>query len=93
MKNKRVTKGERFIYLIASIAFGCTILFEFFLGANIGHLNISVEKLKYDINEQQRTNESLQMKVNELTAFDNVKDVAKNLGLAYNNDNIIVIGE
>lgn len=33
------------------------------------------------------------MQVNELTSFDNVKEVAKNLGLAYNNDNIIVVND
>ena len=31
------------------------------------------------------------MKVSELTAFDKIKDVVKDMGLAYNNDNIIVI--
>ena len=35
--------------------------------------------------------ESLTMQVNELTSFDNVKEVAKELGLAYNNDKIIVL--
>ena len=33
------------------------------------------------------------MKVNELTSFDNIKDSIKDMGLAYNNDNIIVIDE
>jgi len=33
------------------------------------------------------------MKVSELTAFDKVKDVVKDMGLAYNNDNIIIVNE
>ena len=33
------------------------------------------------------------MKVNELTSFENVKGVVKEMGLAYNNDNIIVVGK
>ena len=40
---------------------------------------------------QEKTNESLTMKVNELTSFENVKKVVEEMGLAYNNDNIIVI--
>ena len=33
------------------------------------------------------------MKINELTSFDKVKDIVKDMGLAYNNENIIVIDE
>ena len=40
---------------------------------------------------QEKTNESLTMQVNELTSFENVQKVVKEMGLAYNNNNIIVI--
>ena len=33
------------------------------------------------------------MKVNELTSFDKVKEVIAEMGLAYNNDNIIVVND
>lgn len=33
------------------------------------------------------------MQVNELTSFDYVKEVVKEMGLAYNNDNILVVNE
>ena len=33
------------------------------------------------------------MKVNELTSFDKVRTVATDMGLAYNNDNIIVVNK
>ena len=36
---------------------------------------------------------NLFMKVNELTSFDKIKDVVNNMGLAYNNDNVIVIND
>ena len=54
---------------------------------------MNVEKLKYDITEQEKKNESLTMKVNELTSFDKVKDIAKEMGLEYNNDNIVIINK
>ena len=70
-----------------------TLALQVFCGANIGNLNMSVEKLRYDIESQEKKNESLTMKVNELTSFDKVKDIVKEYGLEYNNDNIIIINK
>lgn len=88
-----VSKGERLLYSLGGVCVIMTVIIKIFCGASIGHLNISVEKIKYEIDEQSKKNESLTMKVNELTSFDNVKDIVKNMGLSYNNDNIIVISE
>ena len=52
---------------------------------------MEVEKLRSSINQQEKTNESLTMKVSELTSFEKIKDVVSDMGLAYNNDNIVVI--
>lgn len=91
-RKMRITKGERMIYFIgAFLCPVCILIVQIFGGASIGNLNLSVEKLKYEITNQEKTNESLDMQVSELTSFDKVKDVVKNMGLAYNNDNIIVI--
>ena len=49
------------------------------------------EKKQNEIEQQKKVNESLTMKVNELTAYDKVKDVASDMGLAYNNDNIRLV--
>ena len=54
---------------------------------------MSIEEINYNIDSQTKTNESLTMKVNELTSFENVSDVVKDMGLAYNNDNIVVVDE
>lgn len=89
----RFTKGERLLYGFSIFALSCTFLIKIFCGAGVGHLNMSVEKLQYNINTQVKTNESLTMKVNELTSFDNVKSLVKDMGLAYNNENVIIISE
>ena len=52
---------------------------------------MSIEQKRYDIADQEKMNESLTMKVNELTAYAKVKDVVSDMGLAYNNDNIVII--
>ncbi len=91
-KNKaRITKGERLLYFYATIAFFLMLGLKIFCGASIGEMKMSIEEKRYNIEEQQKTNESLTMQVNELTSFENVQKVVKEMGLAYNNDNIIVI--
>lgn len=89
----RITKGEKILYLGTFLSFFGILLVQVFCGASVGHLNMSVEMLKYNISSQEKKNESLVMQVNELTAFDKIKDVVADMGLAYNNENIIVVSE
>ena len=94
-KNKiskiKVTKGERLLYTTAIICFTMTMVLKIFCGAGVSHLSMKVEKMNYEIATQEKKNESLVMKVNELTSFDKIKDIVSDMGLAYNNDNIVVI--
>lgn len=89
----KINKNEKKLYLAGIICFTFMIIIKIFYGAGIGNLKMNNEKIRYEINEERKNVESLTMQVNELTSFDNVKDIVKSLGLAYNNDNIIVIGE
>ena len=91
VRRARITKGEKLIYTGGLLSLILILVMQVFCGACIGELNVNVEKIKYDISVQEKKNESLEMKVNELTAFDKVKDVVKDMGLAYNNDNIVVV--
>ena len=85
------TKGEK-ILIFSSMFFVLSIvLIQVFCAATAGNLSLSIEKLKYEISEQEKKNESLTMQVSELTSYDKIKDVVKDMGLAYNNENIIVI--
>ena len=43
------------------------------------------------IDNQQNKNDSLAMQVNELTSYENINTVLQDMGLAYNNENIIVL--
>ena len=93
---QNIALGLNGILLINALAFIIAIMIVFiqvFCGAAIGNLNLSVEQLKGDIVTEEKKIESLDMKISELTSFDNVKGVVKDMGLAYNNDNIIVIDE
>ena len=90
-KKSKITKGERLLYFYAVLAFFLMLSLKIFCGAWVGEMKMSLEEKRYNIEEQEKTNESLTMQVNELTSFENVQKVVKEMGLAYNNDNIIVI--
>lgn len=92
-RTMRITKGEKLLYMSAIFCFAMTMVLKVFCGAGVSHLSMSVEKMRYEIETQERKNESLVMKVNELTSFDKIKDIVSDMGLAYNNDNIVVIGD
>ena len=90
-KKKGLTKGEKLLYFSGVMCFTLAIVIKIFFGASIGNYKMSNEKIKYNIQTEEKTVESLTMQVNELTAFDNISKIVKELGLAYINDNIVVI--
>lgn len=92
-RKARMTKGEVLLYSVASICLFATIVVKIFFSAGITSLNMTIEQKKSDITDQEKVNEGLNMKVNELTAYFKVKDVVSDMGLAYNNDNIIIIDD
>ncbi len=53
--------------------------------------NIEVERIRKKLEKQEVINESLTMKINELASLTNIQDIAKEHGLSYNNDNILII--
>ena len=93
VKRTRITKGERMLYTFAALCFVSVVGLKVFCNAGISGISMNVELIKKDITEQEKKNESLTMKVSELTSFENIKDVVADMGLAYNNENIIVIND
>ena len=67
----------------------CTVLTK----ALLSESNIQVEQLKSKIENQEDTNESLSMQIDELASLDKIQEVANEKGLSYNNENIKVITE
>ena len=54
-------------------------------------MKMEIEELSHKINNQQNKNDSLAMQVNELTSYENIDTVLQDMGLTYNNENIIVL--
>ncbi len=90
-KMKKVLKIGKFEKLIYTFAFVLMLASPFavvFLQATFSKVNIEVEQIKKEIKTQEKKNESLSMKINELASLDKIIEVAHEQGLSYNNDNI-----
>jgi cell division protein FtsL len=90
-KVKKVVKIGKFEKLFYSLALIILIAIPFtvvFLQATLSKINVQVEQVKNEIKTQQKKNESLSMKINELASLDKIIEVAHKQGLSYNNNNI-----
>ncbi len=92
-KNKKVKlRGiDRFMITLLILLGLLSPLIVVFSKSILSRSNIEVERIKSKVEKQETINESLTMKINELASLSNIQDVAKEFGLSYNNDNIIVI--
>ena len=91
LRRKKATKGEKILVLSVIVMLFLVMFIEIYSAASLGNLKMSIEKLNYQISSQEKKNESLTMKISELTAYDNVKEVVSQMGLSYNYENIIII--
>lgn len=90
-KKVRLFRIERMLIKICTILlvmFPVTIVLS---KAALSNMNLEVEVLKRKVNVQKNSNESLNMKVNELKSLANIDVIAESEGLSYNSDNIIII--
>ena len=87
----RLTKGEKLLYTLGVFCIVATIVLKVFSSASTSNLKMSIEQISYKIENQEKKNQSLVMQVNELTSYENLSGVLKDMGLAYNNENIIVV--
>ncbi len=87
-KVKKIGKMEKLFYtfvFFVLFAFPFTVVF---LQATLSKINVQVEQVKKEIKTQEKKNESLTMKINELASLDKIIEVAHQEGLSYNNNNI-----
>lgn len=58
---------------------------------SLAQVNLEVQKLTKEVEKERNVNESLEMKIDEMTSLDRIKQVSQEYGLAYNSDNIKAI--
>ena len=91
-RSKRyITKGEVLVYSLGVLCFLFAVAIKVFASASISNLKMDIEKISYKIENQEKKNQSLVMQVNELTSYEKLNGVLKEMGLAYNNENIKII--
>lgn len=95
-KVKKRLKMSKFEKLLYSFTLVLVLLVPFvlvFSQATLSEINFEVEKLNKSISSQEKKNESLTMKINELASLEKIQEIAKEQGLTYNNNNIRSIEE
>ena len=94
MKKRYVkVKGEGYLKVGIIVFLGLFLLCNFVLSAKVQSSNSELQRLKTKIDNQEKLNLSIQMKINELSSLDNALEVADTFGLEYNNSNIRIISK
>lgn len=92
-KKIKLSKFEKLLYTLAIILVLASPISIVFSKATLSKINFEVEKKKVAIEEQEKTNESISMTINELASLTKIQAVAEEQGLSYNNDNIKRVNE
>lgn len=87
-KKIKLSKFEKLLYTLAIVLTLASPVSIVFSKATLSKINFEVEKKKDAIEEQEKTNESISMTINELASLTKIQAVAEEQGLSYNNDNI-----
>lgn len=92
-KRIKITKFEKLLYTLALTLLVVSPVSIVFSKATLAKINFEVEKQKEKIEQQQKTNESLSMAINELASLTKIQSIAEEQGLSYNNNNIKAVNE
>ncbi len=84
----KITRFEKILYVFTIVLILIAPISIVFTKSTLSEINFKVEKMKKEVATQEKKNESLAMKINELASLDNIKNVIKAEGLTYNNDHI-----
>ncbi len=87
----KMQKFEKKYSLIGTLVLLTLWVISFFNKISLSSMNVEVERLNKEVSKQEKTNQSLTMKINELASLENIQAVANSEGLAYNNGNIVIV--
>ena len=90
-KRVKLCGVDRLMIMVIALVIVFTPVLVVYSKSSLSESNIELERIKRKVEKQESINESVAMKINELASLSNIQDVAKEHGLDYNNDNIIVV--
>lgn len=91
MKSEKNNKRDKKLFILIILILILSPLLQVVTRAKLSEVNIEVEKLKNNIEKQENVNESVEMQINELASLDKIREIAKENGLSYKNNNITSI--
>ena len=90
-KRVKLCGVDRLMIMVIALLIVFTPVLVVYSKSTLSESNIELERIKRKVEKQESINESVAMKINEIASLSNIQDVAKEHGLDYNNDNIIVV--
>lgn len=87
----KLRRGEKIILAFILLVTVMSPIVVVYGVTKLDAINIEVQELQKKIDEQENVNAGLSMQVDELASLSTVQDIAKENGLSYNNDNIVVV--
>ena len=91
MKEKKNIKRDKRLFILIVLVLVFSLLLQVITRAKLSEINIDVEKIKTNIEKQEKLNESINMQINELASLDKIRQIADKNGLSYKNNNITSI--
>ena len=91
-KKKRLfSEFERFMYKICSIIVIALIVGVVCSETSLAQVNVEVQRAEKQVAVQLKQIESLEMKIDEMTSLDRIKEISAEYGLSYISENIKTI--
>ena len=90
-KKKFLSSFERIMYKLCIVIIIALIVGIVCSETSLAQTNVEIQKLERDVEKQKKRNESLNMKIDEMTSLDNIKEVSEQYGLSYRSENIKTI--
>lgn len=87
-KKQFLSNLERFLYKVFALTIVLLIVGIVFGETTLARMNVDIQKLDSEVEKQRKRIESLNMKIDEMTALDNIKEISERYGLTYHSDNI-----
>ena len=88
-KKQRFLSGfERFMYKLCIVVIILLIVGIVCSETTLAQMNLEIQKLDNEVEKQRKKQESLEMKIDEMTSLDNINQISEEYGLSYNSDNI-----
>mgnify|MGYP004500861115 FL=1 len=95
MKKKKkktfLSSLERFIYKLFAVIIILLIVGIVCSETSLAQMNLDIQKQEAEVEKQRKRIESLNMKIDEMTSLDNIKEISEKYGLTYHSENIKTI--